>query len=524
MEKPIFVRTASGLTRPISTLSAWMFNVGVINIGVGGAQMFGWAQTLFPGANIALAYTFAAIPLLFHALLYSMMAAAMPRSGGDYVWVSRITHPALGFIANWLFIAYLTVGLGACMSYFSYMGLTQLFFILGTLLGSPSLVALAEAAATPIWMLGFGILLTAVVAIILQFPTKHVFKFLWICFVIAMAGWLTMMAMFAVFSLSDFQAGFLDYTGLSYQSIIDTAKSAGYVWQPSLSATIAAMPLAFMTYSGYVTIAYAAGEVKEVKKSLLFSIPISLLYGWLIYSSTALLLDKTVGMEFLGSLGHLVFAAGQQPFTYTYVTFIASVLTKNVFLASWVCVGFIMWIVIIGVVNMFYITRCIFAWSFDRLIPSRLAHVSTKYKTPTYAIVVAAVGYVLGLFLTMYTPIGVTMNFNLGMCTSFAITGAVCAVYPFIKKALYETAPLKGPSIGPIPFVTICGAVTAAFFAMLIYILITNPALSGPIGAVQWSVVLINVVFCIAVYYISRAYNKKKGIDIALAFKEIPPE
>ena len=335
--------------------------------------MFGWSQTFFPGSDISMAYTIAAIPILFHALLYSIMGSSMPRSGGDYVWVSRISHPALGFTVNWMFIAYLTVAVGSIMSYFSYVGLSQLFFIIGSLQHNPGLLTLSQMAATPPWMLGFGLLLIIAVTIILQFPTGKVFRFLWVCFVVALLGWFTIMGLLGTSTMGDFQSGFLAYTGTSYQSIIDSAKSAGFSYAPNFNQTIASLPLAFLTYSGYVTIAYTAGEVKQVKKSLLYAIPGSLLFGWIIYSATALLLNKTVGMEFLGSLGQLVFVAGQQPYTYTYITFIASVLTRNVFVAGWVCIAFIFWIIIIGVVNMFYITRCIFAWSFDRVIPTVFA-------------------------------------------------------------------------------------------------------------------------------------------------------
>ena len=347
--------------------------------------MFGWSQFLFPGCNIALAYTLAAIPLLFHALLYSIMGSSMPRSGGDYVWVSRIAHPALGFTVNWMFIAYLTVAVGSIMSYFSYVGLSQLFWIVGTLQNNSSLLALSQLAATPPWMLGFGILLTIAVAILLQFPTQKVFKLLWVCFIIVLLGWFTIMALLATSSLSDFQAGFLYYTGTSYQNIITSATAAGYSYAPNFGQTIAALPLAFLTYSGYVTIAYAAGEIKQVKKSLLYSIPGSLLFGWVIYSATAVLLDNTVGMQFLGSIGQLVFGSpATEPYTYSYITFIGSVLTRNVFVAGWICIAFIFWIIIIGVTNMFYITRCIFAWSFDRVVPTIFAHMNDRFNTPTY--------------------------------------------------------------------------------------------------------------------------------------------
>ena len=58
----------------------------------------------FPQSNMFLAFLLS-IPLigLGPALLYGMLGAAMPRTGGDYVYISRVIHPALGFMTNWLF-------------------------------------------------------------------------------------------------------------------------------------------------------------------------------------------------------------------------------------------------------------------------------------------------------------------------------------------------------------------------------------------------------------------------------------
>jgi APA family basic amino acid/polyamine antiporter len=36
------------------------------------------------------------------ALCYGELAAALPRSGGEYHLLSRIFHPAVGFLAGWL--------------------------------------------------------------------------------------------------------------------------------------------------------------------------------------------------------------------------------------------------------------------------------------------------------------------------------------------------------------------------------------------------------------------------------------
>src|SRR3989442_10532285 len=63
-----------------------------------GIALFG-ALSGFPGGNFLLA-TVLTIPLALGVVYaFGFMSAAMPRSGGDYVIVSRTLHPALGTIS-----------------------------------------------------------------------------------------------------------------------------------------------------------------------------------------------------------------------------------------------------------------------------------------------------------------------------------------------------------------------------------------------------------------------------------------
>src|SRR5947199_3401927 len=105
----LFVRQSSGLVRNVSVTNALFFNVAAF-VGVG--------LTLYP-----IFYSLAGVPVWKHglseygwaaviaglfcillALIFSSLTSVMPRSGGDYVFSSRILHPFLGWLESWTLV------------------------------------------------------------------------------------------------------------------------------------------------------------------------------------------------------------------------------------------------------------------------------------------------------------------------------------------------------------------------------------------------------------------------------------
>ena len=53
------------------------------------------------GSSVILSYVIAAIPAIFIGLCYAVLASAIPSSGGEYIFISRIVDPFIGFIVTW---------------------------------------------------------------------------------------------------------------------------------------------------------------------------------------------------------------------------------------------------------------------------------------------------------------------------------------------------------------------------------------------------------------------------------------
>jgi amino acid transporter len=91
-----FARPASGLVREITAWQVFGFNVMNANIGIGLVWLTLLGPGLYPGANLYLAVLLAFVGILPLNFLYVRLAVAFPRSGGDYVSISRTLSPALG--------------------------------------------------------------------------------------------------------------------------------------------------------------------------------------------------------------------------------------------------------------------------------------------------------------------------------------------------------------------------------------------------------------------------------------------
>lgn len=91
----VFSRKASGLSRVMSPWSAYMYNF--LTMGVIFPWTFVWAPAAFPGVAVWQACLYAILFQLPISLAFVWLATAMPRSGGDYVFQSRVFGGAIGF-------------------------------------------------------------------------------------------------------------------------------------------------------------------------------------------------------------------------------------------------------------------------------------------------------------------------------------------------------------------------------------------------------------------------------------------
>ncbi|MDX6722633.1 MAG: hypothetical protein QOD73_1037 [Solirubrobacteraceae bacterium] len=110
------VRQKSGLVRAAGPFDAFVFALSGISVGI----MFAWGQlygtSLYPGANVPVAMVISTAMALLIAAGYQYWARIFPRSGGDFVFLSRGLHPGVALGANFVFIVMLLVSPALAMN------------------------------------------------------------------------------------------------------------------------------------------------------------------------------------------------------------------------------------------------------------------------------------------------------------------------------------------------------------------------------------------------------------------------
>ena len=481
-----------------------------------------------PGSLIYATLIIALILYVWIALTYVLCSSAMPRSGGDYVWVSRLIHPSIGFTQSFVYNVFLLMLLGMVVRWCGTL-IGSLVYEFGYVSQDSTLIGIGTYLSTN----AFGVFIVCTIFIayaigVLALGARFTARWCATLFIVSLIGYIPV-ALLLGFTPSNFMSAYNAQFGqiMDYNTVIATAKQAGYSWPGfTLAGVIAALPLAYWSLVGYQYAAYFGGELKNVKKTLIIAIVGSLVLAVVVQSLAMTTITRTIPYDFLGAIGFLFYI---RPDLYTlpvppFAPTLISLLIPNAAIASLGFIGltctYLGWMPS----NFLAISRNIFAWSFDRVVPVRFSDVSPRFRVSVWSAILTGAICELGLIITIVLP-GLLALFNYlwAACITAFLAGISAILLPFRQRQAYESSPLKF-KIGPLPFMSICGGLTAIVSGWLAYELETNPVGGSPLTTQGLMGLVFTIVLGFVIYYVARAYHKARGINIEAGFKEIPPE
>jgi APA family basic amino acid/polyamine antiporter len=541
----VFVRKSSGLVRVMSPRSAFVYNV--LTMGLIFPWTYLWAPAVLPGGQLVWGILLAMVLEIPIALAYVWLSTALPRSGGDYVFQSRVLGGGIGFTLVFSgFVIWILQWVALSGWLLATLGFAPLFLGLGASSGNSSLVDLATWFTTPTGIVVTSIVNALVAMLILISGFKNYVRLQRVMWVAILLSFGTMLVVLFTTAAADVPAklnAFSAAIGGSptfYDDSIAAATAGGVNLNPafSLVATLLVAPIAWTSLQWATYSAQQNGEIKSAGsfRDQMFIIVGSLVLTGVLLAILAWVLENTIGTQFLyvAGAGYWGYADVSLAGSYLWPNIIATALANNPIVTLLIAVGFIL----NGhqIVHNCYIgmTRVMVAMSLDRLLPEMVSRVSDRFHTPVNAHVIYFIASLPVIWLysnfalenadgSTTTWASITLGVTFGCGYVFIGTALAGALLPYRAKALYEASPGSKYKFAGIPLVTIVGLIGTAAGLYFLYLFLLSPEL-GMNSTLAYTVSAGVIIFALGWYIVTKLARRSSGINVDYAFKEIPPE
>lgn len=519
----LFTRNATGLVRELSSFDAFNLVFSAVLIPVGITEVMGFAPQFWPHANVFVSFLIATPLVACFGLVYLYFTSIMPRSGGDYVWVSRTLHPFFGFVVNFALTFVFLTWVAFNFTFMLSIVLPALGYVAG-------ISGKAIDAPSNGEMMIIATVLTIIFAVLMIFGVRVVARYMKFTFAIVWIGMAIWLLLMIFGSHSGFVSSWNAHSGTTYQAVLSKVGKLGFHAGGTigLGATLAAMTYCFQVYTGFQWTGYFAGEIKNARKTAVTSILGGLLAAAVIYIIASLLVYNFYGYKFFGSLVWLGLGEGSSHYTLSFAPYLPQLvrfLPGGSALGTFIVLCFLLAIFWWTPTGFMLGTRNLFAWSFDRLAPARFTDVSDRFHTPVVATVVVALVVELLNYLNIYQGLGAfLLNVIVIMGLAFIVVSIAAGSVPFRRAAMHAEAPgwAKAKLLG-VPVITLVSAVSGLAWAFVIYEALES-GFGGKLGWEPMLKVFVAPLIAVVWYLGATLYRRSQGISLANTFKEIPPE
>ena len=535
-ERTLFVRKATGLVRGWSVRDAFIYSAFSINLVALGFYAFTY-QAFIPKGSLLWAVILVGAYLLFQAITYASLIAAMPRAGGDYVWMSRTLGGGIGFVlavCGWWFILWHWVPIYA--NILNIMVLVPMASVIGWDHG-------LHFFSRPAGLFTSSLIVAVLASLLVALGIRAYARFQKVCFYGGVLGLAFMFVLLIVHSKGDFVSSFnsnaqsqLGTTGDAYAETLKNGNAGvAPIGSFAFGSILLLIPFVFFfnLWSNWGATLY--GEVRGASD---FRKNIYAMGGALIATSAAaavflLLAAKTFGWQWYNAANNAYW--GQ---IYGYVQNAPlSIFPYPGLFSAWLLGSEVLQFILIALLSLWFFgwvgtvfmssTRVVFATAFDRVLPEWAAKVSPR-GVPYAALALMLIPSIPISYFYAYNTFGGkfqtwTLDATLVIAITFFGSAVAAAILPWRRADIYNASPIAKYKFGPVP------AITAAAFA---FMLILGYALykwfQDDVYGVnnRDSLYYMGLLYLLAIviYVGSRIWRRAQGIDMKMVYGEIPAE
>jgi amino acid transporter len=469
--------------------------------------------------------------LVLQALTYASLISAMPRAGGDYVWISRVLGGGIGFVlavCGWWFILWHWVPI-----YANILNV-EVLVPLGAIFGADGWVSFFNDPTPGLFVSSIVVALLASLVISLGMRTYA--RIQKICFYGGLIGLAFMFVLLLINSKADFISSFnseasssLGAGGNAYQNTLTaadagTGDSVGAFGAAKGTFLLIPFILFFNLWSNWGATLY--GEVRgasDFRKNV-YAMGGALIATTILAVITMLLFAKTFGWDFYNASNN-GYWSGEGPLgIFPYPGLLTAFLMDGAFwqflLISLLALWFFGWV---GTVFLSS-TRVVFAAAFDRVLPEAAAKV-TRNGVPIVAIMLMLIPSIPIAYFYAYNTdfYSWTLAATQVIAITFAGSAIAALIFPWRRPDVYNASPIARYKVAGLPLISVAAFAFLVILGFALYEWFTND-----LYAVNDRNTLIYMgsfyVLALVIYFGSRFYRRNQGIDMRMVHSEIPAE
>jgi APA family basic amino acid/polyamine antiporter len=530
-ERSLFARRATGLVRGWAVQDAFIYAFFSINLITLGLFIFSYA-VFIPDASLLWAVVLSGAYLVLQAITYASLIAAMPRAGGDYIWISRVLGGGIGFVlaaCGWWFILWHWVPI-----YANILNV-EVFVPLGAIVGADGWVSFFSEPKGLFWA---SVIVALLASLIISLGMRTYARFQKFCFFGGLIGLAFMFILLLVNSKADFisalnsqSADVLGTTGNAYEGTLaqDAGTPTGVTDLGALKGTFLLIPfiLFFNLWSNWGATLY--GEVRgasDFRKNV-YAMGGALIATTILAAIMFGLFAKTFGWDFYNASNN-GYWSGEGPLgVFPYPGLLTAFLMDGAFwqflLVGLLALWFFGWV---GTVFLSS-TRVVFASAFDRVLPEAASKV-TRNGVPIVAIALMLIPAIPISYFYAYNAdfFDWTLAATEVIAITFLGSAIAAAILPWRKPEIYNASPIGRYRVAGIPLITVAAAGFIVILGFAIYEWLTNSVYGIDFESHRGSFWYMLVLYGIAlgIYLVSRFIRRSQGIDMSMVHREIPVE
>jgi basic amino acid/polyamine antiporter, APA family len=536
-----FARKASGLVRGLSMWDA--FGVGFMNQGLTPSiwVMIGLGLSVYMGGNLIIATVLSLVLAgIGFPLVWGILGGSMPRSGGEYIYNSRILHPLVGIGESfgnafiwlmWIYVLAPWMADPGCVMLSDFMGWDWLYnseteqffgglsyswgsFVIGTIASIIAFLFVVFGvkvfARVQKVVMGLGLIGAIIIVVVLFMYSKEDF----------INSWNSMAAEYGSYNYTDFVAA----TSAAAGTEIPTT----WNWYDTFGVMVAGSWL--FAYSYCIT--FIAGEVKRPDKSIILSNLFAIILPAVVMILVAVGLYRLVDFDFLTATAWVDqngLEGYNMPWSPHFVG-LAAIVMHNKFLLFLMAFSFLLFTIWWLALSYLAFPRILFAWGMDRMGPKWFTSVNARFASPVknyiLGFVLAEILIALYVFYLPFSEQGLSVT-ALEIFSVFGVTAIAALVFPFSKrsKGIWESSPYRKWKFVGVPLVTLGAIVNLAYLAILAVFFFFQDTKLESFTLLTGMTILVTWVLGIAWYFFwSWRAKKTAGVDTSMLTGELPPE